>query len=362
MKQPFKSYNLYFVLPLFLLAATQVVQAHGISDADKAAMLEGGYARYIGLGASHMLTGYDHLLFLFGVMFFLTKFKDIAKFITAFTLGHCITLIGATFMGISMNYFIIDALIALTVIYKGFDNLDGFQKCLNMKSPNLLKLVFVFGLIHGFGLSTRLQQLPLGDDGFRLLMRILSFNVGVEVGQIAALSVMLVVLAGWRKSTSFARFSGVANVGLVIGSTLLFLMQMHGFEHTIKAEDFSPSKETEQAAGLEVDKQEDWTDAVTITIPPGKGKEYKFHLIKGDVIEFSWTTDGGALFYDFHGDPKGAAANDFESFEKSTEKEASGSLTAPFEGAIGWSWGNKGSKDVEITLKTRGSYKVIGLR
>jgi hypothetical protein len=122
---------------LLLLITAERAQAHGISDADRAAMLGGGYLRYVGLGASHMLTGYDHLLFLFGVMFFLTKFKDIAKYITAFTLGHCITLIGATFMKISMNYFMIDALIALTVVYKGFDNLGGFRRYLNVESPDL---------------------------------------------------------------------------------------------------------------------------------------------------------------------------------------------------------------------------------
>ena len=103
-----------------------------------------------------MIRGYDHLLFLFGVIFFLTEFKDIVKFITTFTAGHCITLIAATFMGISANYFLVDAVIALTVIYKGFDNLDGFKKFFKCESPNLLLLVFIFGLIHGFGLSTRL--------------------------------------------------------------------------------------------------------------------------------------------------------------------------------------------------------------
>ncbi|NQU38560.1 MAG: HupE/UreJ family protein [Lentisphaerae bacterium] len=103
---------------LLLLVVTQTAEAHGISAADRAAMLSGGYARYIGLGASHMLTGYDHLLFLLGVMFFLTRFRDIAKFITAFTLGHCITLIGATFMKVSINYFMIDALIAYSGTYR----------------------------------------------------------------------------------------------------------------------------------------------------------------------------------------------------------------------------------------------------
>ncbi|HNE58998.1 MAG TPA: HupE/UreJ family protein, partial [Nitrosomonas sp.] len=179
-----------FIILLFLLIPVSAL-AHGISEEDKLRMLSGGYLQYIGLGATHMLTGYDHLLFLFGVVFFLTSFKDIAKFVTAFTVGHCITLIFATFYQITWNYFLIDAIIALSVIYKGFDNNGGFQKYLDMKSPNLLGAVFLFGLLHGFGLSTRLQQLPLGDDSTGILLRILSFNLGVEIGQIVALVVMV---------------------------------------------------------------------------------------------------------------------------------------------------------------------------
>jgi hypothetical protein len=116
------------IIPLIALA-------HGISNADKQRMLDGGYLQYIGLGASHMLTGYDHLLFLFGVVFFLTGFKDIAKFVTAFTLGHCVTLITATFLHITWNYFLVDALIAVSVIYKGFDNKGGFQSTSAFSRP-----------------------------------------------------------------------------------------------------------------------------------------------------------------------------------------------------------------------------------
>ena len=345
-----------FLLPimiLLLLTVSQVAQAHGISDADRAAMLTGGYTRYIGLGASHMLTGYDHLLFLFGVMFFLTRFRDIAKFITAFTLGHCITLIGATFMGISMNYFMIDALIALTVVYKGFDNLDGFKKCLNMKSPNLLKLVFVFGLIHGFGLSTRLQQLPLGDDGYGLFLRIISFNVGVEVGQIAALSAMLVILAGWRKTSSFAKFSGLANVGLVIGGALLFLVQMHGFLHETPSDE-RPQAEAATSVSEDVSGTLAWCKPIEITIPPGKGLEHKFHVVKGQKMEYAWTSDGGSLYFDFHGEPAGGKDGYFESFKKDTSQVSEGSIVPPFTGTIGWYWKNKGSDDIVVTVRARG--------
>jgi len=152
------NFKFYFVESDFLLISLEAF-GHGISEADKERMLTGGYFRYVTLGASHMLTAYDHLLFLFGVVFFLRTFTDIAKFVSVFTLGHCITLIFATFYKISMNYYLIDAVIAISVIYKGFDNNGGFQKHIGIKSPSLIWMVFIFGLIHGFGLSTRLQHL-----------------------------------------------------------------------------------------------------------------------------------------------------------------------------------------------------------
>ncbi len=218
-----------FLIPLMFPILSM---AHGISEADKKAMLEGGYLKYIWLGTTHMLTGYDHLLFIFGVIFFLTTFKDIVKFISVFTLGHCITLIFATFFKITANYYLIDAVIAISVMYKGFENIDGFKKNFDWQPPTLLRMVFIFGLIHGFGLSTRLQQLPLGDDSVSMLLRILSFNVGVEVGQIVALTVMLIFLRGWRKADAFAKFAKAANVALVAGGIFLFFMQMHGYSHT----------------------------------------------------------------------------------------------------------------------------------
>ncbi|OYZ19230.1 MAG: hypothetical protein B7Y39_12505 [Bdellovibrio sp. 28-41-41] len=206
-------------------------------------MLDGGYLRYIWLGATHMLSGYDHLLFIFGVIFFLTSFKDIVKFISVFTFGHCITLVFATFFKITANYYLVDAVIAISVMYKGFENIDGFKKYFDWKAPSLLTMVFAFGLIHGFGLSTRLQQLPLGDDKMQMLFRILSFNVGVEVGQIVALTAMLIVLSGWRKAQSFAKFAYAANVGLIAGGIFLFFMQFHGFWHTSDPDAFPLNKD-----------------------------------------------------------------------------------------------------------------------
>ncbi len=242
---------LYALIFLCLLPA--LAAAHGISLDDRQRMLDGGYLLYIGLGASHMLTGYDHLLFLFGVVFFLSTFKDITKFVTIFTLGHCITLIFATYYKITWNYYLIDAIIAISVIYKGFDNNGGFQKYFDMKSPSLLWAVFGFGLLHGFGLSTRLQQLPLGDDNVSMLMRILSFNLGVEIGQIAALTVMVALLALWRNKPSFKRFSYVANLGLVYAGVYLLFMQLHGYQHDTDPNSFRFAQQEHMHAHEDMD-------------------------------------------------------------------------------------------------------------
>ena len=239
---------------LLLLSVTSVsVIAHGMSAEDQNRILNADNFEYMHLGATHMLTGYDHLLFLFGVIFFLSNFRDVLKVITAFTIGHSITLIFATLLTIKANYYLIDAIIALTVCYKAFDNLDGFKKYLQMSSPNLIWMVFIFGLIHGFGLSTRLQQLPLGDNG--LILKILSFNMGVEIGQVLALSVMLIVLIGWRKKDSFQRFSNVSNVALMIAGGLLFLMQLHGYQHTQYADDFPLNKDDHYHLHQDLQKQ-----------------------------------------------------------------------------------------------------------
>ena len=234
-------------ISLFLLIPL-AAWSHGISDEDKQRMLDGGYLQYIELGVTHMLTGYDHLLFLLGVVFFLTSFKDIVRFVTVFTLGHCLTLIFATFFRITWNYYLIDAVIALSVIYKGFDNNGGFQKYFDSNSPNLLWAVFLFGLLHGFGLSTRLQQLPLGDDSTHILLRILSFNLGVEIGQIAALMVMVTMLSLWRHRPSFKRFSFASNQALIYAGVLLLLMQLHSYHHDSDPDSFRfPTREHRHA-------------------------------------------------------------------------------------------------------------------
>ena len=222
------------------LSGTQAM-AHGMSEADKQRILDAGLGDFVSLGATHMLSGYDHLLFLLGVVFFLRHFLDIVKFITAFTIGHSITLVFATLYGIQANYYLIDAVIALTVVYKGFENLGGFNRLWRVNSPNLLFMVFAFGLIHGFGLSTRLQQLPIGEGS--IVMKILAFNVGVELGQIAALAAMLVVLAAIRRSRFFDPISRITNSALVALGALLLIHQLHDYQHTVYSEDFPISRD-----------------------------------------------------------------------------------------------------------------------
>src|SRR5829696_4167505 len=180
--------------------------------------------------------GVTHLLFLFGVMFLLTKFRDIVTFVTAFTIGHSLTLLGATLLGIRANHYLIDAVIAVSVIYKGFDNLNGFRRAIGIKAPNALAMVLGFGLIHGFELATRLQQLHLPEQG--LVTRILAFNVGVELGQVVALIGMVWVLSLVREdATDIGPFTRVANGGLLTAGALLLLFQLHGFIHTAYPED-----------------------------------------------------------------------------------------------------------------------------
>lgn len=344
---------------------SQVAYAHGMSEADKLAIIEGGNLRYMWLGATHMLSGYDHLAFVFGIIFFLTSFRDIAKYVTAFTVGHSVTLIYATFNAIQLNYFAIDAVIGLSVSYIAFANIDGFRKYLNINPPNMMLMIIGLGLIHGFGLSTRLQELPLSED--HLLLNIISFNIGIELGQISALALMLLLIAAWRKSHAFKTFSLVANYGLILAGGLLFLMQMHGYTHTsnpeefmvatVQAQDKGGNTFTDVAESPEKRQQIQREDSISITIQARGDKEYKFHLVEGATLEYAWQTDGAALFFDFHGEPSGDTSGYFKSFEKSTESESSGSLTASFAGTHGWYWKNTTLSPVNIVLKAKGDYQ-----
>lgn len=214
------------IVTLMIALVPFIALAHDVTAADQEILNNGDLWSYIYVGATHMLTGYDHLLFLAGVVFYLNSFKDILKFITLFTIGHCITLVGATYLGITANEHLVDAVIALSVLYKGFENLGGFKK-LNVTSPNLLGMVFLFGLIHGFGLSTRLQSFDMGQNLF--LAKILSFNIGVEVGQVLALIPIVFVISLSRKRKQFPAFYQAVNWYLVLAGVALFAYQIYGY-------------------------------------------------------------------------------------------------------------------------------------
>ncbi|MGY8813900.1 MAG: HupE/UreJ family protein [Gammaproteobacteria bacterium] len=356
---------------LIYILFAQFTNAHGMSEAEIQAIIEGGNLSYIKIGAMHMLTGFDHLLFVFGIIFFLRTFLDIVKYVTLFTLGHSVTLIFATLSAIQLNYFIIDAVIGLSVSYIAFANIDGFRKYLNINPPNMMAMIFSLGLIHGLGLSSRLQELPLSEDG--LLLNIISFNVGIELGQIFALVLMLLVIVAWRKSKSFASLSIASNYLLILAGGFLFLMQMHGYSHLTNPDVLAVAP-TSAPEILEV--EEDVTppitnnavqeavqreDLISITVPARGSIEYKFHLKEGAYFEYTWDTNGVSVFYDFHGEPDGDTTGYFESFKKNTTSQATGSLTAPFEGIHGWYWKNETASPVNIVLMAKGDYQLLNV-
>jgi hypothetical protein len=203
--------------------------AHGVAGQD-AAFLQTITGPAIGpflyLGAKHMVTGYDHLLFLFGVVFFLYRLNDVVLYVTLFTLGHSLTLLAGVLGGIHANPYIIDAIIGFSVVYKAFDNLGGFQRLLGFQ-PDTRAAVLVFGLFHGFGLATKLQDFRLPQDG--LVANIVSFNVGVEIGQMMALTAVLLVLAYWRTTAAFLRTAFAANTVLMAAGWVLIAYQLSGY-------------------------------------------------------------------------------------------------------------------------------------
>ena len=203
--------------------------AHGVDEATKQFLETNQGAAifpFIYIGAKHMLTGYDHLLFLVGVVFFLFRSKDVLLYVSLFTLGHSLTLLYGVFSHISINPYIIDAIIGLSVVYKGFDNLGGFKRLFNCQ-PNTKVAVIIFGLFHGFGLATKLQEFKLPSDG--LITNIISFNIGVEIGQFLALTIVLIVLNTWRKHSSYLSFSVATNTALISAGFMLIGMQLTGY-------------------------------------------------------------------------------------------------------------------------------------
>ena len=203
--------------------------AHGIGDKDAAFVAEQrGPAPlpFLYLGAKHMVTGYDHLLFLLGVIFFLRRFRDVVLYVSLFSLGHSITLLSGTLIGFGLNAYLVDAVIGLSVAYKAFDNLGGFESTIGMR-PDPRWMVLGFGLVHGLGLATKLETLKLHRQG--LLVNLVSFNIGVEVGQVVALSILLALIVAWRRTRWFARGAVATNAAIMTAGFVLIGVQLTGY-------------------------------------------------------------------------------------------------------------------------------------
>ena len=203
--------------------------AHGVAEGDKGYIQESSgvlFGPFVYLGAKHMVTGYDHLLFLAGVIFFLYRLKDISISVTLFAVGHSATLLLGVLTGVSGHAYLIDAIIALSVVYKALDNLGAFQRWFGVQ-PNTKVATLIFGLFHGFGLATKLQDFELSPDG--LLANLIAFNIGVEIGQLLALGLILIAMGFWRRTPSFWKHAYAANVVLMAAGFTLTGYQLVGY-------------------------------------------------------------------------------------------------------------------------------------
>lgn len=231
-RSPFEPFfdlrNVLVALSLLLFFVASAL-AHGVADGDKGYIQEitgVNLLPFVYLGAKHMVTGYDHLLFLFGVIFFLYKLRHVALYVSLFALGHSTTLLAGVFLGTSINAYLIDAIIALSIVYKALDNLGAFQRWFGVQ-PNTKAATLVFGFFHGFGLATKIQEFEISRDG--LLPNLLAFNVGVEIGQLLALFAILIVMGYWRRTNSFLGHAYTANVALMCAGFLLLGHQLTGY-------------------------------------------------------------------------------------------------------------------------------------
>ena len=225
LRRPFLLPLLAFVL---LLIGMPEALAHGVPEDNKGFIQESSgvlLMPFVYMGAKHMITGYDHLLFLFGVIFFLYRLKDVGLYVTLFALGHSITLLFGVLSNISISPYVIDAIIGFSVVYKALDNLGAFQRWFDYQ-PDTRAATLIFGLLHGFGLATKIQEFEISPDG--LIANLIAFNVGVEIGQLLALGTILILMGYWRRTASFWRHAYTANVAMMSAGFLLMGYQLTG--------------------------------------------------------------------------------------------------------------------------------------
>jgi len=214
---------------VFLLILTFDVTAHGVTDGDKGFIqVSSGpmIISFIYLGAKHMVTGYDHLLFLFGVIFFLYRLKDISIYVTLFAVGHSITLLSGVLLNVSINAYLIDAIIGFSIVYKALDNMGAYKRWFGFQ-PSTKIATHIFGLIHGFGLATKILEYQISEDG--LISNLIAFNVGVELGQILGLIIIFILISYWRRYGNFMQQAYKANVALMVGGFIFVGYQLTGY-------------------------------------------------------------------------------------------------------------------------------------
>lgn len=224
--------NWAWLIGSLLLLVSAGAFAHGVSESDRG-FLQGStgvqFLPFLYLGAKHMVTGYDHILFLCGVIFFLHRMKDIGLYVTLFAIGHSTTLLMGVLNGWHINAYFVDAIIGLSIVYRAFDNLGGFRTLFGVQ-PNKKAAVLIFGFFHGLGLATKLQDFALSSDG--LVPNMIAFNLGVEIGQLMALSLILIGMRYWRSTASFARHAFTSNFALMTAGFVLAGFQFTGFLRT----------------------------------------------------------------------------------------------------------------------------------
>jgi hypothetical protein len=329
--------------------------AHGIPPEDQALLQNATGVQllpFIYLGAKHMVTGYDHLLFLVGVIFFLYRLREVVAYVTLFAIGHSVTLLYGVLGGLKVDPYLIDAIIGFSVVYKALDNLGAFQRWFGVQ-PNTKAAVLIFGFFHGFGLATKLQDFSLSADG--LVPNMLAFNVGVEIGQVLALSAILIVMTYWRAAPSFTRHATAANVLLMAAGFVLVAYQLAGY--------FGAQRERLANDIMHAHPRKHRSARIEIDVKPREELEYKAKLAAGEPMLYSWSTEGGAVYYEFHGEPTEGEWPEgyFRSYETvQSSNTAHGSFVAPFTGMHGWYWRNLGDTPLTIVLEVSGYYTKLG--
>lgn len=226
--RPHRSLPLLLLLTALFFLGMPDALAHGVAEGDKGFIQESTGVMlmpFVYMGAKHMITGYDHLLFLFGVIFFVYRLKDVGLYVTLFAVGHSVTLLFGVLADIGISAYVIDAIIGFSVVYKALDNLGAFQRWFGYQ-PDTRAATLIFGLLHGFGLATKIQEYEISSDG--LIANLIAFNVGVEIGQLLALGSILILMGYWRRTASFWRHAYTANVAMMSAGFLLMGYQLTG--------------------------------------------------------------------------------------------------------------------------------------